>query len=465
MSKSWLARSGIRKDPAPAESDDTIIDGVSNQGGTEAEAEVKNDKATPVVGAERGIPSVNQSGFRSRALPFSIAAIALAVIALVWLIPSPKGPEQHAKDDPKATKDQRFDENRPSAILSPTAPPLPPVPPQLVSLAPTQPVPLKTPNDPIKVIPAIDPKAAPKAASAPGQRALTPLEVRQQSKALIVGADEKAAATTAMAAAGTAVPVGANAGYVQTAAQMPPSGFGGGAGGGGGAGAGANGGNRDQLGDALRPTLISGTTAGKLADRTFMMTQGKLLDCSLDVAISSVVPGMTKCTLTRSIYGDDRKVVLLERGTELTGQYQGGLQQGQSRLFILWVRATTPSGVIINLSSPGTDSLGRGGVDGYIDTHFWERFGAALFLSVIDDGLQLLTAKAQSNGGGNGGTTVVLPQNTTQTTKSAAAIAVENDIHIPPTLTKNQGEHVSVFVARDLDFRTVYAVKAVDVGQ
>jgi type IV secretion system protein VirB10 len=465
MSKSWLARSGIKKEPGPADSsDNSIVDGapIQTEGQAEAEAEVKNDKATPVVGAERGIPSVNQSSFRSRALPFSIAAIVLAVIALVWLIPSPKGPEQHAKDDPKATKDQRFDENRPSAILSPTTPPLPPVPPQQVSLAPTQPMPLKTPNEPIKVIPAIDPKAAPKAASAPGQRVLTPLEMRQQSKALIVGTDEKATATPA---AGTAVPVGMNTGYVQAAAQMPPGGFGGGAGSAGGAGAGANGGNRDQLGDALRPTLISGTTAGKLADRTFMMTQGKLLDCSLDVAISSVVPGMTKCTLTRGIYGDDRKVVLLERGTELTGQYQGGLQQGQSRLFILWVRATTPSGVIINLSSPGTDSLGRGGVDGYIDTHFWERFGAALFLSVIDDGLQLLTAKAQNNGGGNGGTTVVLPQNTTQTTKSAAAIAVENDIHIPPTLTKNQGEHVSVFVARDLDFRTVYAVKAVDVGQ
>ena len=195
-----------------------------------------------------------------------------------------------------------------------------------------------------------------------------------------------------------------------------------------------------------------------------MMTQGNLLDCSLDVAISSAVPGMTKCTLTRSVYGDDRKVVLLERGTELTGQYQGGMQQGQKRLFILWVRAKTPKGVVINLNSPGSDSLGRSGVDGYIDTHFWERFGAALFLSVIDDGFQLLTSKAQNSGSGNG-TTVVLPQNTTQTAKNAAAIAVENDIHIPPTLEKNQGEHVSVFVARDLDFRTVYAVKATDVSE
>ena len=173
---------------------------------------------------------------------------------------------------------------------------------------------------------------------------------------------------------------------------------------------------------------------------------------------------MTKCTLTRSVYGDDRKVVLLERGTELTGQYQGGMQQGQKRLFILWVRAKTPSGVVITLSSPGSDSLGRSGVDGYVDTHFWERFGAGLLLSVIDDTFQFAWAKAQNNGN-SGGTTIVLPQNTTQTTKSAAAIAVENDVHIPPTLDKNQGEHVSIFVARDLDFRTVYALRPVDPGQ
>ena len=448
MSKSWLSRSGIKKD------DQEPPEGDAPENAAEVETEVKNDKASPIIANERGIPSVNQSGFRSRALPLSLAALAIAAIGVVWLIPSPQGPAQHAKDDPKATKNQRFDENKPSAILTPATPPPPPEPPQQVSLAPGQPTPLKTPNEPIKVIPALDPKAAPKGAAPSGQRPLTPLELRQQSKALIVGTDEKA--PTATTASNGPVPVGTNAGYVQTAATAPAAPLGGP----------GQAGNRDQLGDALRPTLVSGTSAGRLADRTFMMTQGNLLDCSLDVAISSAVPGMTKCTLTRSVYGDDRKVVLLERGTELTGQYQGGIQQGQKRLFILWVRAKTPKGVVINLNSPGSDSLGRSGIDGYINTHFWERFGAALFLSVVDDVFQVLTATARNSGSGSGsGNTIVLPQNTTQTTKNAAAIAVENDIHIPPTLEKNQGEHVSVFVARDLDFRTVYAVKAADFSQ
>jgi type IV secretion system protein VirB10 len=102
-------------------------------------------------------------------------------------------------------------------------------------------------------------------------------------------------------------------------------------------------------------------------------------------------------------------------------------------------------------------------VDGLVDTHFFERFGAGPLLSVINDVFDFALAKAQN--GNSGGTTIVLPQNTTQTTKSAAAIAVENDVHIPPTLDKNQGEHVSIFVARDLDFRSVYALRPVDASQ
>ena len=481
MSVSWLKRSGIKRDEG---ANDPWHETVSS---IPPEVEVKNDKATPVVTDERGIPSVNRTGFRSRVMPISIAALALVVVGLVWLVPGPKIAPVLAKDDPRASKNERFDDNWPSAVLTPSAPPVPPTPASqaMMAVPPPQPTALATPNSPIRIVPAPDPRLAPAAVpKSPTVVPPTPLELRQQSKALIVGSEDKAAPTLIATSATSTSTGGASlarfqantarlsgkssdaAGSVMTAQAGPSSaaqdsssgvGVGGGSAGSGGAAP-----SNDALGAALRPTMVSGTSAGKLADRTFMMTQGNLLDCSLDVAISSAVPGMTKCTLTRSVYGDDRKVVLLERGTELTGQYQGGLQQGQKRLFILWVRAKTPSGVVITLSSPGTDSLGRSGVDGFVDTHFFERFGAGLLLSVIDDVFQIASAKAQN---GKSGTTIVLPQNTTQTTKSAAAIAVENDVHIPPTLDKNQGEHVSIFVARDLDFRSVYALRPVDAGQ
>lgn len=447
----WLKRSGIKKDAPDAgqgqPGEETAGD-VEQQGG-EAAPDVDNSKATPVIDSERGIPSVNHRSYRSKAVPVSIAAVLLVLMGIVWLIPGPKTPAPLANDDPKASKDVRFDENRPTAVLMPKSPPTPPAP------APAQvaqvPAPTHPPPPPIQVVPAPARTAAPGPAPAQGSKPLTPLELRQQSKTLIVGK----AATPAEASEAEGAQLKQDAAVPAQGAVVPNGSFqqtsSTGEGGGG-----APGGN--QLGNALRPTVLNGTFASKLADRTFMMPQGTMIDCSLDVAISSSVAGMVKCTLTRDVYGDDRKVVLLNRGTELTGQYQGGMQQGQSRLFILWARARTPQGVTIALNSPGTDSLGRGGVDGYIDTHFWERFGAALFLSIVDDGLAIIAAQAQDRSG-DGNNTVVLPQNTQNSAKNAATVAVENSIRIPPTLIKNQGEHIAVFLARDLDFRTVYELQ------
>jgi type IV secretion system protein VirB10 len=49
--------------------------------------------------------------------------------------------------------------------------------------------------------------------------------------------------------------------------------------------------------------------------------------------------------------------------------------------------------------------------------------------------------------------------NTSDAAQEMAAKALENSINIPPTLYKNQGERVAIFVARDLDFRGVYGLE------
>ena len=160
-------------------------------------------------------------------------------------------------------------------------------------------------------------------------------------------------------------------------------------------------------------------------------------------------PGFVSCVIPRDVLGANGRVVLLERGTHVTGEYRGGLKQGQVRLHVLWSRARSPAGVVVELGSPATDPLGRAGVGGEIDNHWWERFGSALLMSVVGDGMRVLTKAGQSatgesfNGVGQAG-------------NQAAAIAVEQSINMPPTLHKAQGELVTIFVARDLDFSSVY---------
>lgn len=216
----------------------------------------------------------------------------------------------------------------------------------------------------------------------------------------------------------------------------------------------------DGLDNQLQPTRVEGARASVITDRNMFITKGTFLDCALETAISSDVSGMTSCRITRDVYSTSGKVLLLERGSRIVGEYQSGIQRGKARIFVLWTRVETPNGVVVSLDSPGTDALGRGGHSGYIDTHFWERFGGAIMLSLIDD-VGTYVAEEAANGA-SGGNNQINFGGTAETARDAASIALENSIDIPPTLLKHQGEHINVFVARDLDFRGVYDLRVTD---
>ena len=207
--------------------------------------------------------------------------------------------------------------------------------------------------------------------------------------------------------------------------------------------------DKGQFERRLKPPKLEAVRAGFLGNPNFVVPQGTAIPCTLETAMQSDQPGFVSCVIPRDVMSSNGRVVVLERGTQVTGEYRGGLRQGQVRLNVLWSRARSPAGVVVDLGSPATDSLGRSGVGGEIDNHWWERFGSALLMSVVGDGVRVLTKAGQSatgesfNGVGQAG-------------NQAAAIAVEQSINIPPTLHKAQGELVTIFVARDLDFSNVY---------
>ncbi|EBP5855039.1 TPA: type IV secretion system protein VirB10 [Escherichia coli] len=216
------------------------------------------------------------------------------------------------------------------------------------------------------------------------------------------------------------------------------------------------GGGGGELAEKLQPMRLSGSSAGRLGNRDMLITQGTQLDCVLETRLVTTQPGMTTCHLTRDVYSTSGRVVLLDRGSKVVGFYQGGLRQGQARIFVQWSRIETPSGVVINLDSPGTGPLGEAGLGGWIDRHFWERFGGAIMISLIGD----LGDWASRQGSRQGDNSIQF-SNTANGVESAAAEALRNSINIPPTLYKNQGERVNILVARDLDFSDVYSLESI----
>jgi type IV secretion system protein VirB10 len=204
------------------------------------------------------------------------------------------------------------------------------------------------------------------------------------------------------------------------------------------------------LGALLRPTVTPAVAASVLPTRRFLLAKGAFIDCTLETAIDSTLPGMTTCITATDTFSADGTVVLLERGTKLLGETRGQVQQGMARIFVLWTEARTPTGVVVPLSSPGTDELGRSGLSGEVNHHFWERFGAAILLTVINGAVQ-----GWVNSQNSVGSVSVAPSTATDVMSEV----LRGTLNIPPTVTKVQGDRIQVLVARDVDFRPVYALR------
>jgi type IV secretion system protein VirB10 len=181
--------------------------------------------------------------------------------------------------------------------------------------------------------------------------------------------------------------------------------------------------------------------AGVFANRGWTVAQGTLIPAVLETAFDSTRPGFARALVSRDVRGFDGTRILIPRGSRLTGEYRSDIQPGQKRALINWTRLIRPDGITVALASPASDTLGRGGVSGHYNGHFWERFAGAILQSALDVGVNLATRAATSN------VIVALPGSA-----QSLSPALLQSARIVPTITVPAGTSLSVFVARDLDF-------------
>jgi len=196
------------------------------------------------------------------------------------------------------------------------------------------------------------------------------------------------------------------------------------------------------LGDTARAT--------QMRDLGRTIPQGSVIPATLETAINSDLPGAVRAVVSRDVRSFDGSRVLIPRGSRLVGQYKSAAAVGQTRAFVVWSRIITPSGITIDVGSPATDRLGRGGLDGEVDTHFVRRFGSSILLTVISAGGQAL-----ANSAGSGDSTTLVIGGAGGQGSNPAAIALQKQIDMPDTIKVAQGAPVQVSVARDLDFSSV----------
>lgn len=216
-------------------------------------------------------------------------------------------------------------------------------------------------------------------------------------------------------------------------------------------------------------------------DRTdALVAQGTMIRGFLETAINTDLPGMVRAVVREDVRSLDGARILIPKGSRLIGEYKSGLARGQKRIFVVWSRVIRSDGLSAEIASPGADRLGRAGLTGEIDTHFWERFGSAIMLSVIGGAAEYVSALGDTATESARSISTVDPITgavttiTTEPSRAAAearSIAAEKssailqDIaneafkessKIPPTIYVAQGESIIVYLRRDLDFSAFY---------
>lgn len=175
-----------------------------------------------------------------------------------------------------------------------------------------------------------------------------------------------------------------------------------------------------------------------MRDPANTIVQGTLIPAVLETAINSDIPGYARAVVSQDVRSFDGTKVLVPRSSRLIGEYKGEIAAGQKRVYLMWTRLVRPDGVSIALASPAVDSAGQAGVGGNVKSHFLQRFGSAILLSLL----------GSASAFGSGGATVVMSGGG----QSVASVALQNDGKRAPTIQVMQGEPIRAFTARDLIF-------------
>jgi type IV secretion system protein VirB10 len=210
------------------------------------------------------------------------------------------------------------------------------------------------------------------------------------------------------------------------------------------------------FGGQLPGSATPRATAAMLGNRSLILPKGTAFTCALKTKLVSATSGLVGCQVQRNVYSGDGRTLLIERGSHMDGEYRStAVRPGTVRVPVLWTRIRTPNGVTVDIESPGTGALGESGIDGYVDNRWVERIGAAMLLSLIDDSVKLIA----SNQVGNGGDGTVVLSSTTSSPSKLAEKVLDSTINIPPLIYQNQGAIVGIYVARDVDFSSVYELQ------
>lgn len=217
----------------------------------------------------------------------------------------------------------------------------------------------------------------------------------------------------------------------------------------------------------MKITGVDKARANLIGNTDNMIAQGKVIDAVLETAINTDIEGMLRAVVSRDVYAESGRNILVPKGSRLIGSYSKP-EENSSRVIIEWTRVIRPDGIDVMIDSPGTDKMGRAGMAGFIDNKYFDIIKNAILLSTLSIGSSILvddiresqqqTSTATTNADGStttsnsGTTTDAAVLSSVSDLSDIADNIAEGLLNDRPTVIIQQGTKLKVFVNRDLHF-------------
>lgn len=131
---------------------------------------------------------------------------------------------------------------------------------------------------------------------------------------------------------------------------------------------------------------------------TCQVNAGTAIKAKLTSAVSTAQGGTVRAMVDQDVHAsDDPNCEAIPWGSTMVGTVERTENRGQREIVLLFTSITRPAprNDTLTIKLPGSDAMGRGGLQGNVEGHFWSQAGLVLAATVVDIGTAIL-----SGGGG-----------------------------------------------------------------
>lgn len=195
--------------------------------------------------------------------------------------------------------------------------------------------------------------------------------------------------------------------------------------------------------EALTGQAIHTPVAPDPANR---ILEGTVIETALVNRLDGTFSGPVNCIVTTPVYSEDRRRVLIPRGSRVLGQVTPVESFGQQRLAVSFHRLILPDKTSVALDSPpGLSQVGETGLRDQVNRHYGQIFGVSLAIGAIAGLSQVNTTS-----GANASSAELYRQGVASSLSQTSLNILDRFLNVLPTFTIREGHRIKVYLTGDL---------------